>query len=1284
MEDLTLRLEITGRDQASASIRSVEASLAALAKQAKDAGETLKRSLGGNLLRDLAKVRTESRGFGNDLAEAAEKAAKALRADITAAVELKAALHEVVAEQKAMGAAAKASGAATAAASVNEARTIRTGATARARAATADLRTVRSRATSESSAADRRVRDIRRVWGIRERSEAAEARHASTMKREREASQRSAMRSGRRAYGHARHAVRSVNHPAFESIGHAAALGAAFGAGAAAKILESSVDIDTAAARYRMFAVPQGVDPTKATAEAVRAAKLDSIKLGMDAATLLDIQSKAVRDGITPAIAKTLPASIAAAAKVMGGDPERLTDTLSEGIQQGLSMGLMKDAKDVRSFLNLEAGLSNTAGNSAEKQEQFVSAGGIGRGKELGLNLTDTMAYGALLNSSGMRTGQASSRFMGQMSQSVPKMFDKYRQATDSHKNTEENRAVRSAPGKLGYGSIREMQSRILAGPEGLIDFATRLNKLNEKQRKLTLEGYGFSEQGGAALAEIGASPDKANGILRRAKELASQKEANDYLSEKFAAWQTSLANMLQQIEAGWKAIETEVGDVLKNDIIAPMRDWWSTVSASILNSGLRESAHRAILAFINGLGFADMKALLDGVTAGAHGVDISGFMRGLGEGIRTVVDDIRSFAGILGHMTGSGDGEALGKFAAEMFGLSIALHVAAPVVTIMGGIASAFLALKAAVEVGAWIANITGIADGLKAIVGIETAATATGLLSIAGGLVAIGAAVQGLMSAGILQHFTMPWADTDHPIEKFLWGTNPDGTSARPAWTGGPSDKASSPNGLMGGDFTKGPHGGLVPRKQAFDGGAENWRDLMTPASYESSDSGEVVRDAMLDTASGVRDVREAVDRLGDKLRLGTLSGSNAVAGAGSVGGAPNLRYGKTNAGEYRGTPSGGGQGGSKVGGGSGGSRSWRNNNPGNIEYGPYAKSMGAIGTDGRFAVFPDYASGRKAQSHLLFESKTYKDLTLSGAIKKWAPASENNVPAYLAAMGGDSGTKMGDFNPAQREKLLDAMQAHEGWKVGTKRNTEVTAGGGGSASGITAGGGNVGSAVDMAMRMKEMGEGAAGSALGKYMHHGQWCADFVNGVFAKNGIEGTKSAMANSFNKWGHLVNPLDVKKGDVITENRGGNSPTHHVGIATGEKQFDKNGKLTAIGMISGNYGHKVTHNMERVGIIQGLHRANQAAAETAEAAKSVAKSSADIASQIPTHAKPRPGGDDAPAGNHPAGNMTTADNSTTMTNHFHIGGAHDPHHVGRTVVAHLDRMNSRTHDVDAWV
>lgn len=117
--------------------------------------------------------------------------------------------------------------------------------------------------------------------------------------------------------------------------------------------------------------------------------------------------------------------------------------------------------------------------------------------------------------------------------------------------------------------------------------------------------------------------------------------------------------------------------------------------------------------------------------------------------------------------------------------------------------------------------------------------------------------------------------------------------------------------------------------------------------------------------------------------------------------------------------------------------GDRNWRNNNPGNLEYGPFARAMGAIGSDGRFAVFPSYADGLRAQATLQFESPRYKDLSVKDAISRYAPAFENNVSAYVNAVTGGAGvtadTKLSELTPQQRAAFLSAQQRHEGFRPG-----------------------------------------------------------------------------------------------------------------------------------------------------------------------------------------------------------------------------------------------------------
>ena len=121
------------------------------------------------------------------------------------------------------------------------------------------------------------------------------------------------------------------------------------------------------------------------------------------------------------------------------------------------------------------------------------------------------------------------------------------------------------------------------------------------------------------------------------------------------------------------------------------------------------------------------------------------------------------------------------------------------------------------------------------------------------------------------------------------------------------------------------------------------------------------------------------------------------------------------------------------------SGGSRAWRNNNPGNLEYGVFTRNSGAIGSDGRFAMFPDAATGFNAMAGLL-STNAYQKLTIEGAINRYAPSNENNVEAYLKSIEIQTGfprsTPMNNLSKDNLLKLAKAMTKHEGNMSGKKR--------------------------------------------------------------------------------------------------------------------------------------------------------------------------------------------------------------------------------------------------------
>ena len=91
----------------------------------------------------------------------------------------------------------------------------------------------------------------------------------------------------------------------------------------------------------------------------------------------------------------------------------------------------------------------------------------------------------------------------------------------------------------------------------------------------------------------------------------------------------------------------------------------------------------------------------------------------------------------------------------------------------------------------------------------------------------------------------------------------------------------------------------------------------------------------------------------------------------------------------------------------------RALRNNNPGDLEWGAFARLYGATASDGRFAIFPDIRTGLRALCELLIVYATKPDGkgglidTVEETIYKWCPPSgpggENKAAteAYIAGV-------------------------------------------------------------------------------------------------------------------------------------------------------------------------------------------------------------------------------------------------------------------------------------------
>jgi len=127
-------------------------------------------------------------------------------------------------------------------------------------------------------------------------------------------------------------------------------------------------------------------------------------------------------------------------------------------------------------------------------------------------------------------------------------------------------------------------------------------------------------------------------------------------------------------------------------------------------------------------------------------------------------------------------------------------------------------------------------------------------------------------------------------------------------------------------------------------------------------------------------------------------------------------------------------------------GGSAAWRNNNPGNIEAGPFARSMGAVGENGRWAIFPDEGTGRAAMEALL-DRPDYSSLTIDKAIEKRTPPKEkgNNTEQTKQLVRQFSGLPgdaiVGRLTSEEKQRLYAAITRSEGWREGAATHHSPT---------------------------------------------------------------------------------------------------------------------------------------------------------------------------------------------------------------------------------------------------
>lgn len=853
---------------------------------------------------------------------------------------------------------------------------------------------------------------------------------------------------------------------------------------------------------------------------------------------------------------------------------------------------------------------------------------------------------------------------------------------------------------KLGFGSGRGMAQQLASesGKAAYYQILSGLKGMPEQLRQQVASAISGNQWSDEDLQIVNG----LDGQIKTDREIHDPRNASfidEAAATKMQSWRMLWAQTQTIFSLFWESFGKGFDEVLRE-----INGFFIDLNGKFRYDDVISSVKQALDGLKSGLGFDSwgdaIKSMFPSDIAG-FGKKVGEFAKGFGSAIREIAGAVSAVARVF---TGANAGpESVGRLAGQFISLGIACVALAPVMGVLGGLASIVLGLanmaRAAAGVlgmgaGAAAGGLGGgaVAGALGAIARLLSGGFVIGLAATLGNMrgeisTLILDAVRPLVTAvwsGLRQAFSLEGLRSagkgllneliPAPLQRWLDSGAPDqGTTGDSRWVDPPSRDAETPRKLTE---------AIKENTAALQGKAK------VPTTSPPTAPGEkptITYDEWRQQFVGLKGAA-----LGRALEAQRDRSGGPVWGP-QTGGQINKGL-RGHIGRLRnGDGSGGGQNDGSPEQKTGGSRSWRNNNPGNIEFGGYAKSMGATSSDGRFARFPTYEAGRRAQEQLLFEGQNYRNLTLGQAIRRWAPASENNVPAYLAAMGGDDPSKkMHEYTPEQRGRLLDAMQRHEGWRVGT-----VTGNGGstGGTPGAFAPGSNP---ADVAAQYLGKGEHNDRATVEGFVGHNirgsanAWCARFVNASLEAVGQKGTGSAIANSYLRWGKAISAEMVQKGDVLVEHRGRgvDGMGGHVGFSTGRTRTGRNGELE-LEMLGGNTNDAVGTTWERASKL-AVRRSTQVADQVAadqQRTRSLAGGALNpnlgggSLTQRPISAETAPlSNRSAPTGRGAGGSGGNQVNAPITIN----GHNKSPQELASEVQRHLqDSMNRRTHDYDGF-
>lgn len=842
-----------------------------------------------------------------------------------------------------------------------------------------------------------------------------------------------------------------------------------------------------------------------------------AIKFGESASVVIDSFTESLKQGFGQDAAKRITEGAiesAAALELNVADLMKLAGKTATSLY-----GNVKNADPARVVKMMNSVAVAAAATAADPNEvveankRAMSALSTTRMKE-----TDLSAFTSVGISAGLAPNKAGT-FLGYLTSEF---------SNAGNARGQRAKDLNQAAQMLGYGGRQQMAQRMASAPtEFMLDLFQKMQ--------------GMTEQNRAKFSNLAGMREWRDELVQMAKAGDQIRETLKEIDEKGDSVSTFSRTKLNSLAKRWDRIKVMFGLAVERlgsgfeETFVDVSNWFDKHSGLFTSDRIAEKSREFVEKLKQAFGISNTDEALNKIVDKISSIDVDriiGFASGFVGGLVSVADSmtamLKSAASIMGK--DGNNSEVLGKLSGQIVGLSVALGMLAPVLTVLAGFAG--LIGRIAGSLGGRALIGAGARLGLGPVFGPALGLTLGNEVGVADSAIKRPGETttqwrERQRKLRELRNYNTP-AEADPLFQPSSYTGATDFSGRRRA--GDLSDSLnkfaakveraafinSGSSGLLTAAFggLSGVSGRSGPGQRRYIGGIPDLMKSVPGQALPLVDGGSIIRrDKIPSFSSGTDDMnRSAFER---KFAGTALAGKyDQVVAAARANGIPPALLAGVIAHE------------------TGNGVVLSGNNPGGV---------------------------MDPATHW---SKKMKFADLDAGISKTGEVVAKN---YRRA-GADL-DKMG-YIYARPGAPNDPRGLNGGWPAGVRKQMNALS---------NAGAGSVGKGdpVAWAEKFKGMNEYTdtkiLAAALGGDVRgrSNAWCARFVNKAIESAGGKGTGSAVANSFQRYGTAIDPANVMRNDVLlqTDGRGYNQPGGHVGLATGETRMH-NGRLQ-LKMLAGN-------------------------------------------------------------------------------------------------------------------